>query len=396
MRITDVRATILSAPIPEQSRIRSGVGLKYARTSTFVEVFTDEGVSGLGSCLGTPPSAIKAIVEDVYAPALRGRDPFEIEGIWRDLYVGRTERSAGPRGIGIGALSGVDIALWDIKGKALGLPIYQLLGGAAHLKVRAYASSIYWQQPETAYEEAKRYIAQGYTGVKIKIGGDLERDLAMVAAVREAVGPKIDLFVDANVCYTTKLALRVVRELERQSVFWFEEPIPFDDLDGQKLLSDATSVRIAAGENNYTRFGFRDLIGRKAVDVVQPDAARCGGITEIRKIGAMATANDLLFVPHSFGDAALELAALHVIASTPEAFIIEHDITYNPLRSELGGTLLEAKDGFLPLPNKPGLGVELTDEFREKYAYRGGADMSVAAKPALGLVGEDLSDRRAS
>jgi L-alanine-DL-glutamate epimerase-like enolase superfamily enzyme len=155
-------------------------------------------------------------------------------------------------------------------------------------------------------------------------------------------------------------------------------------------------VRIAAGENNYTRFGFRDLIGRKAVDVVQPDAARCGGITEIRKIGAMATANDLLFVPHSFGDAALELAALHVIASTPEAFIIEHDITYNPLRSELGGALLEAKDGFLPLPNKPGLGVELTDEFREKYAYRGGTDMSVAAKPALGLVGEDLADRRAT
>ncbi len=396
MRISDVRATVLSAPIPEGSRVRSGVGLKYARTSTFVEVLTDEGVTGLGSCLGTPPSAIKAIVEDVFAPALRGRDPFEIEGIWRDLYIGRLERSSGPRGLGVGALSGIDIALWDIKGKALGVPIYQLIGGAAHTRVRAYASSIYWQAPETAYEEARRYVAQGYTGVKMKIGGDLDRDLAMVSAVREAVGPKIDLFVDANVCYTTKLALRVVRELERLNVFWFEEPIPFDDLEGQKLLSDATSVRIATGENYYTRYGFRDLINRRAVDVVQPDTARCGGISEVRKIAAMATANDLLFVPHSFGDAALELAALHVIAATPEAFIIEHDITYNPLRSELGGELLEARDGYLALPNRPGLGIELTDEFREKYAYRGGNDMSVAAKPALGLVGEDLADRRAT
>jgi D-galactarolactone cycloisomerase len=396
MRISDVRATILSAPIPAGSRVRSGVGLKYARTSTFVEVLTDEGVTGLGSCLGNPPSAIKAIVEDVFKPALVGRDPFEIEAIWRDLYIGRLERSSGPRGIGVGALSGIDIALWDIKGKALGVPIYQLLGGAAHPKVRAYASSVYWQAPESAYEEARRYVDQGYTGVKVKIGGDLDRDLAMVAAVREAIGPKVDLFVDANVCYTTKLALKVVRELERQNVFWFEEPIPFDDLDGQKLLSDATSVRIAAGENNYTRYGFRDLIGRKAVDVVQPDTARCGGISEIRKIGAMATANDLLFVPHSFGDAALELAALHVIASTPEAFIIEHDITHNPLRSELGGALLEARDGYLPLPDRPGLGVELTDEIREKYAYRGGTDISVAVRPALGLVGEDLADRRAT
>lgn len=396
MRISDVRVTILQAPIPEEARVRSGVGLKYSRTSAFVEVITDEGLVGLGSCLGNPPLALKAIVDEVIAPTLRGLDPFDIEGIWQRMYTGRIRSNVGSRGVGMGALSGVDVALWDIKGKALGVPIYQLLGGACHDKIRAYASSIYWQAPDAAAAKARHYVNQGFTALKLKVGVDIERDLASLAAIREAVGNKVDIFVDANLCYTTKLALEMVRRLEQYKVFWFEEPIPFDDIEGYKKLTDATAVRIATGENMYTRFGFLDLITRRAADIVQPDICRAGGITEARKIASMAGAYGMLFAPHSFGDAVSQTAALHVNASTPEAFIMEVDVTYNPLRTELGGSLVEARNGFLELPNKPGLGIELTDDIREAYPYRGGLDLSLAATPALGLAYEDLQDRSAS
>jgi D-galactarolactone cycloisomerase len=393
MRITDVRATILQAPIPETSRVRSGVGLKYARTSVFAEVLTDEGLTGLGTCLGNPPGALKSIIEDMIAPTLRGQDPFDTEGLWEMVYTGRIMRMTGPRSIGVGALSGVDTALWDIKGKALGVPIYKLLGGAARKKVRAYASSIYWQAPETAAQEARRYVDAGYTCVKLKVGADLRRDMDSVAAIRQAIGNDVDLLVDANLCYTPKLALRVVRELESQNVFWFEEPIPFDDVEGHKMLTEATSVRIATGENMYTRFGFRDLINQRAADIVQPDIGRCGGITEAKKIATLAGANGLLFVPHSFGDAVSQLSALHIIASSPEAMIMEMDITYNPLRSELSGHLLDVRDGYIELPTEPGLGVALTQEIRERYPYKAGLDLSLGASPALGMACEDLADR---
>lgn len=395
MRISDVRVTILQAPIPEEAQVRSGVGRKYSRTSTFVEVITDEGLVGLGSCLGNPPLAIKAIVDEVVAPTLRGLDPFDIEGIWQRLYVGRIQRSVGSRGVGMAVLSGIDIALWDIKGKALGVPIYQLLGGACRERVRAYASSIYWQAPEAAAAKAREFVGQGFSAMKLKVGADVHRDIDSLAAIREAVGSKVDIFVDANLCYTTKMAMDVLRHLERYNVFWFEEPIQFDDIEGHKKLTNATSVRIATGENMYTRFGFLDLITQRAADIVQPDISRAGGITESKKIASMAGAYGMLFAPHSFGDAVAQTAALHVNASTPEAFIMEVDMTYNPLRTELGGSIVKAHDGFFELPNKPGLGVELTDDIREAYTYRGGNDLSLAAAPALGLAYEDLWDRSA-
>jgi len=393
MRITDVRVTVLDAPIPEEFRVRSGVGLKSSRTSVFVEVFTDEGLIGLGSCLGGPPGALRAIVEDVIAPTIRGQDPFNIEALWQQVFTGRIMRLSGPHSLGVAALSGVDVALWDIKGKALGVPIYQLLGGACRDPVRVYASSVYWQTPETAAVDARRLVDAGFTAVKLKVGSDARRDIATVAAVREAIGDDVDLFVDANLCYTFKLAMEVVRELERHRVFWFEEPMPFTDIDGHKKLTDATSVRIATGENMYTRIGFREVVNQRAADIVQPDITRCGGITEARKIAAMAGGNGLLFAPHSFGDAACQLATLHVIASCPEALIMEMDITYNPLRTDLGGTLLQVDNGFINLPTAPGLGIELTEDIREAYPYRGGLGLSLGANPIVGLVHEDRYGR---
>jgi len=393
MRITDVRVTVLDAPIPEEFRVRSGVGLKSSRNSTFVEVLTDEGLVGLGSCVGGPPAALRAIIDEMIAPTIRGQDPFNTEALWQQVFAGWLVRLVGPQSVGVAALSGVDIALWDLKGKALGVPIYQLLGGAYHDPVRVYASSVYWQTPEGAAAEARRLVDQGFTAVKLKVGSDVRRDIATVAAVREAVGDDIDLFVDANLCYTFKLALALVRELERHRVFWFEEPIPFTDLDGHKRLAAASTVRIATGENMYTRVGFQDFINHRAVDIVQPEIARCGGITEAKKIAAMAGGNGVLFAPHSFGDAVCQLAALHVIASCPEAFIMEMDVTYNPLRTELGGALLQTDNGFVALPTKPGLGVELTDEIREAYSYRGGVGLSPGASPILGLSHDDMPGR---
>lgn len=399
MKITRVKTHLVHCPIPEHERVRSGAGLKLARQAAFVDIATDDGLSGIGPCSFGSASldlnAAASMIDHALAPMLIGEDPFRIQHLWEKIYYGSIVRVLGHRGIGVALLSGVDIALWDLKGKAFGAPVYELLGGAFRDPVPAYASSIYWSPPEDAARVARRYVDEGFKAVKLKVGLDFRNDVDALAAIREEVGGGVDIMVDANQCYTPHLALKVGRELERHDVLFFEEPLPIDDVDGHRFLAQRLGVRIATGENMYTRWGFEPFIKGGAVHVVQADASRTGGISEARKIFDFAAAFHLHAAPHTFSDALTVAASLHLVASSPNAIILELDRTYNPLQTELVREPLVVHDGNVELPRKPGLGVEIDWDFVADNPYRGELGIGAGARPAFGLASELLPDRQA-
>jgi D-galactarolactone cycloisomerase len=304
-------------------------------------------------------------------------------------------RVLGHRGIGVALLSGIDIALWDLKGKALGAPIYELLGGAFRDPVPAYASSIYWSSPEDAARVARGYVDEGFKAVKLKVGLNYYNDVDSLAAIREEVGSEVDIMVDANQTYTPHLALKVGRELERHDVLFFEEPLSIDDVDGHRFLTERLGVRIATGENMYTRYGFEPFIKSGAIHVVQADASRTGGISEARKINDLAAAFHLHAAPHTFSDVLTVAASLHLVASSPNAIILELDRTYNPLQTGLVKEPLVVRDGNVELPKGPGLGVEIDWDFVADHPYSGELGIGTGARPAFGLAPELLPDRQA-
>ena len=230
-------------------------------------------------------------------------------------------RDYGQKGVAIAAISGVDIALWDIKGKALGLPIHALLGGAFRDRVRAYATGLYFRrvddQPAALAREAAAYAAQGFTAVKMKVGLGLAADRRNIQAVREAIGPDITLMADANHAYDAKEAIRVGRVLEQAGAYWFEEPVSPEDVDGYVEVKAALDLAIAGGEAEFTRWGFRELLRRRAVDIVQPDTCSAGGLTECKRIMALASAFGVQYTPHVWGSAVGLTASLHLAATVP-------------------------------------------------------------------------------
>jgi D-galactarolactone cycloisomerase len=399
LKITEVKTHLVHCPIPEGERVRSGAGLKLARQSAFVEVLTDEGLSGLGPCSFGSASldlnAAASMIDHAIAPMLIGEDAHRIQHLWEKVYYGSIVRVLGHRGIGVALLSGIDIALWDLKGKALGAPIYELLGGAFRDPVPAYASSIYWSSPEDAARVARGYVDEGFKAVKLKVGLNYYNDVDSLAAIREEVGSEVDIMVDANQTYTPHLALKVGRELERHDVLFFEEPLSIDDVDGHRFLTERLGVRIATGENMYTRYGFEPFIKSGAIHVVQADASRTGGISEARKINDLAAAFHLHAAPHTFSDVLTVAASLHLVASSPNAIILELDRTYNPLQTGLVKEPLVVRDGNVELPKGPGLGVEIDWDFVADHPYSGELGIGTGARPAFGLAPELLPDRQA-
>jgi len=399
LKITEVKTHLVHCPIPEHERVRSGAGLKLARQAAFVEIRTDQGLSGIGPCSFGSASldlnAAASLVDHALAPMLIGEDARRIQHLWEKIYYGSIVRVLGHRGIGVALLSGIDIALWDLKGKALGAPIYELLGGAFHDPVPAYASSIYWSPPEAAAHAARRYVDEGFKAVKLKVGLDVQNDVDSLAAIREEVGGGVDIMVDANQCYTPHLALKVGRELELYDVLFFEEPLPIDDVDGHRFLAERLEVRIATGENIYTRWGFEPFVKGGAIHIVQADASRTGGISEARKINDLAAAFHLHVAPHTFSDALTVATSLHLVASTPNAVILEVDRTYNPLQTDLVKDPLVVRDGYMELPEEPGLGVEVDWDFVADHQYDGELGIGAGARPAFGLAAELLPDRHA-
>lgn len=397
-KIKSVKTHLVHCAIPEEHRVRSGAGLKLARQAAFVEITTDEGLTGIGPCSFGSASldlaAAASMLDHAIAPMLIGEDAGRISYLWEKIYYGSITRVLGPRGVGVALLSGVDIALWDIKGKAAGLPLYELLGGIVHDPIRAYASSIYWLPPDEAARQARVFVDEGFTAVKMKVGLDYRNDIESLAAIRDEVGNNVDIMVDANQCYSRHLALKVGREMERYNVLFFEEPLPTDDVEGHAFLAERLDVRIATGENMYTRWEFLPFIKQNAIHVIQGDASRTGGISEAKRIFELAAANHLYAAPHTFSDVLTVAASLHLNAASPNAILLELDRTYNPLMTKLVTNPLSIHDGVVELPTGPGLGIEIDWDFVRDHPYHGEHGIGAGARPAFGLAHEVLPDRQ--
>ena len=279
---------------------------------------------------------------------------------------------AGRKGEVIRAISAVDIALWDIMGKAVDKPLYKLLGGYRD-KVPVYASGGYYQESkgiDGLVKEMTSYVEQGFKAVKMKIGRlSIKEDVERVKAVREAIGDDIQLMVDANSAFDASTAIRLARKLEEYDIFWFEEPVPPYDLDGYAKVTKASRIPIAAGESEFTRFGFRELITKGGVEIIQPDVSRAGGISECKKITAIASAYNLSYTPHTGASGAVNIAAsLQLAAGISNFLIFEYMYPPNPLREEiLQEPLPKPENGYITISDKPGLGIKLDEKAVSRY-----------------------------
>jgi D-arabinonate dehydratase len=349
--------------------LADGLAAIPSRDVFLVQVETDEGITGIGEgfALGSLDS-MQTVLDETVTPLVLGQDPFYTAAIWEQVY--RLTYRYGRRGLVMAVLSAVDIALWDIMGKATGTPVYKLLG-ASRSRVPAYASGGYYASgkgPQQLAEEARSYKAMGFKAMKMKIGAEpLKVDLARVEAVREALGSDLQLAVDANNAYDFNAAVKMARLLEPLDLAWFEEPISGDCLEDSIRLADATDIPIAGYETELTRYALRDFISRRGVDIVQTDVIWAGGITECRNIAVLASAWGLACVPH-FSAGAVSLAAnLHFAAAMPNVPLIELTLDENPLRDLLSLSPVRRDGGDLLLPDEPGLGVTLNPDIVAQY-----------------------------
>lgn len=370
MKITDVRAIRLRASIPAEGQVTSRSGVRETRTTALVRVDTDRGISGYGSCSGNG-AIVQFILEQVVRPAVVGMDPADIDALWRKLYFGPRARQLGLRGIGFVALSGFDVALWDIRGKAEGVPIYKLLSDKPRDRVEVYATALYPDDIKKVVDRALRLAGQGYRGIKMKIGFEVAGDIERVRAVREAVGTKFPLMSDANMGYDLPAAERAGRALAELGVGWLEEPMFFADAESHAKLKSSTKIPLALGENLHTVYDFEQFIARGAVDILQPDVARAGGVSEIVRIAALADSRGVPVSLHTWGDGVALAASLHLSAALKNAIVMELDTTHNPLRTEILRRRLEPVNGAIAPPDAPGLGIELDESALQRYAFSG-------------------------
>jgi len=391
MKIADVRTIPLSYRC--EKPYMSAAGVQAARNTLLVEIETDNGLVGIGEAgsAGGPLASTQVVVEQELKPLLMGEDPLLIERLWQKMF--QRSRQHGRRGIVMHAISGLDLALWDIAGKIAKLPVYRLLG-AYRDKVEAYASGGFYQEGKDVSalaDEAAGYIAQGYRAMKMKVGRNpstqtnlremlaqhdmcmvsLDEDLARVEAVRKALGREAKLMIDINCAWSPALAIQMGQALEPYHLYWIEEPVATDDIRGSAEVARALGTAIAGYETEIGLYGFRELIIRGAVDIVQPDIAWAGGFTECRRIAALAHAYNLMVAPHAFSSAITLVAAIHLLASIPNGLILEFDQNPNALRQELlKEPITVDREGFVTLPDRPGLGVELDPATVEKYRVR--------------------------
>jgi D-arabinonate dehydratase len=350
MQITRISSEIYRWP--RAKPISNGLHTYTHVTLGLLTVETDAGITGIGLGGGHP------IVESAighFTPQLLGRDPLDVERIWHDLWV---PKLVGRRGMTTRAISAIDIALWDIRAKAAGMPLYKLLGGYRS-RVPTYIAGGYYEEgkglPELA-EEMRENVAMGAKAIKMKVGAlPIRQDAERVRVVREAIGPDVKLMVDANCAYKLYEAVQFAKRIEEYEPFWFEEPIAVDDYDGHRRLAEATSIPLATGENEYTRYGFRDLIERRAAAILNPDAIICGGITEFVKIAHLAQAYDVDIAPHGPQE-----VHVHLVAALRNGLILEfYRDTVDPMWGKIyHATLTLNDDGTVSPPDLPGIGID--------------------------------------
>ena len=342
-----------------------------ARVTTLVLVHTDAGHTGIGTVY-SHPLLVRLIIDHQLQPLLLGLDPRDTEALWNRMY--RITRWYGRKGVAMSAIGGVDTALWDVRGKALDVPVWKLLG-ADHGRCPAYASALLWQDVDGLSREAAQLRECGFRRVKMRLGRDWDYDCTAVEAVRTAVGSDGDVLVDGSMRYDVPTAQRLAQVLEEHGVFWFEEPFEPENIDAFVELRNSVSVPLAAGENEFGFQGFRELIRGGVVDIVQPDACRCGGISEVHRVAEAAASAGLRVATHSWSDAVAIVANAHVVAASPNGLTVEVDRTGNPFVDDLLMEPLEIRDGHLELSERPGLGVELNPEILQKYRWTSGTDI---------------------
>jgi len=353
--------------------------LPQASMSTFtfhgwlvVEIFTDDGLVGIGNAALAPPIT-KQVIDLYLKPLLIGADPWDIEFLWQNMY--RKTMAFGRKGIGMAAISAVDIALWDLLGKSAKQPVYRLLGGRTKPRIPVYASRLYRMELSELAGEAKRYKDEGYQAMKLRFGwgptdgaAGMQRNVDLVRTVREAVGNEIDVMADAYMGWTLDYAKRMLPLLEPFHLRWLEEPVIPDDIHGYAELKSCGRIPIAGGEHEFTLYGFRDLLAARAVDYIQFDTNRVGGITQARKIAALAESHSIPVIPH-----AGQMHNYHVVMASLNSPMAE----YFPIVDvEVGNELFwyifegepQAKNGFIDLDeNTPGLGLTVNEKALEKF-----------------------------
>ncbi len=385
MKITAVRSHILAYNLPEEL----GYSQQYyaRRTAHIVEITTDEGLTGWGECFGPGPVAIanRGIVEGVIAPMVLGKDPLDRDVIWHHVY--NLLRDHGQKGMPLQALSGVDIALWDLCGKITGLPLCKLIGGQCRTHVPVYGYGMMLKREDTAShiarfeDEAAAIKAMGFAATKMKVGLGVKDDIKLCEAVRRGVGDDFPFMVDANHCYTVGDALEVGRALDRLDAYWFEEPVAPEDHDGYRELRAKLTTRIAGGEAEFTRWGWRHLLEGRCLDIAQPEVCALGGISEYLKVLALCHTHFVPVVNHVWGSAVAVAANLHLLAAMPalpgglfpREPMLEFDTTHNLFRDNLLAEPLDIQGqvaktgGFAGIPDGPGLGVEPDRDFLARY-----------------------------
>src|SRR3954454_6177266 len=377
MKIVDVKTYVLDAALREPFAYSQAWYER--RGAMLVEIVGEDGTSGWGEAFG--PARVTAAIVQHYQPLLIGADALATEAVWQALY--NMLRDHGQKGLPIEALSAVDIALWDLKGRHLGLPVHRLLGGPLRTSVQAYATGFYRKRHgdpvEYLVEEARQRVAEGFTGIKLKLGFGLDHDTRLCPAVRRAIGDRVSIMVDANHAYAATAAIRRGRSIQALDIAWFEEPVPPEDLAGYREVKAALAIPVAGGECEFTRFGFRELLTSRAVDIVQPDTCAAGGLSECKKIADMAAAFGVRYNPHVWGTGVALATALQLLAVLPSHTpgslapvepMLELDRTEHPIRQALLRQPIEHAGGVVRVPEGPGLGIEVDRDALARFAAR--------------------------
>ena len=375
MKITRITAIPLSYRLPQGKTVTMGIGSTLKRDAIIVRVETSEGITGYGEAHpGRSPGAIVSLIHNTLQPLLVGMKATDCVGAWQRVH--RMQLSS--HGLGAGtclALSGIDMALWDIRGKAAKMPLYELLGGSRR-RIPAYAGGISmgFQPPQALAQEAQGYVAQGYKAVKLRLGDTAKNDIERLRKVRAVLGDDIDILADANTAYTIADVRRVMPVLAEIQAGWLEEPFACNDFASYREAAKISAlVPLAAGENHFTRFEFGQLLEARAVQIWQPDLSKSGGITEAVRIAAMASAFRIPVHAHSSATGLNHAATLHFLAATENAGYFEACVSsFNPLRDMFGTTFKIGEDGCVEPPDGPGIGVEVDESIFERYPMTDG------------------------
>lgn len=380
MKIDRIETFLIECPIDQP--FGWSMGRTDKRSSLVTKITTDDGVVGWGEGGGSPS---QTVIHDCFEALLIGEDPLNINKLWHRLFQSlHNDNLTG--GFGGAALSGVDIALWDIAGKVSGKSVSEMLGGAIRDKVAVYATGLYYQDdefPSKLMTEAESYVEAGYKGMKTKIGGlEVTDDVKRVQAIRDAIGDDVYLMVDANKAYTARTAIDIGRRLEELDIHWFEEPVMANDVEAYLEVKSNQPLAVAGGEVLYNRFKAWDFVSRRALDILQPDVRFIGGISEFRNVAAMANASGIQVNPHVWGSAIMVSASISLTSTfalcpysrSPNPYeqesVMEFDQTPNPIRNELASIAFKQTGGFVDVPQGPGLGIDIDLDVLERFCVR--------------------------